>query len=415
MRKRGTSASIIAVILALIMVLAGFPVQDVAASNGSTLLAVDVGTSNGGQGQNVPGGQYKVGEEPIIYFGVTAQCQSRLTISGPLGTESTEAALEPGVTYEMSLGQARKRHIGQWRVVLEAWKGKQSVSDATWFSVVGGGQGSVSPTQPEPEPEPEPTPVPLAPDAEVMVAGKVSTSNANELIALITMMMIEGLLTANPNMDANGDGQVTMEDVRLIMQWAVRGEGKPPAKPPPGGAGGVIESGPSPVDIDALVGEWEVTRLSVKPDVPVPDMILNRLIDKKATWEITRNGGQLQIKYGGRDTWYKKTFLKGISEGTAIVQEGSNKLSATFTTQGGFHVESLPVVIRFLLPRKVERVNGAFVSAVNISVAADTLTGTITLKNVAGTYWGEGEDGQMRQKPINVETTTIVYQGTKKE
>ena len=411
MRKRGISASVIAVILALILVIAGFPVQDVVASNGSTLLAVDVGTSNGGQGQNVPGGQYKVGEEPVIYFGVSAPCQSRLTISGPLGTDSTEAALEPGITYQVTLGQARKRHIGQWRVVLEAWKGKQSASDATWFSVVDGGQGAVPPTQPEPESESEPTPVPLTPDAEVMVAGKVNTSNADELIALITMMMVEGLLTANPNMDANGDGQVTLEDVRLIMQWAVKGDGKPPQ----GGADGVIESGPSPVDIDALVGEWEMTRISVKPDVPVPDMILNRLIDKKAAWEITSNGGQLQIKYGGRDTWYKKTFLKGISEGTATVQEGSNKLSATFTTQGGFHVESLPVLIRFLLPRKVERVNGAFVSAVDVSVAADTLTGTIILKNVTGTYWGEGEDGQMRQKPINVETTTIIYQGTKRE
>ena len=59
--------------------------------------------------------------------------------------------------------------------------------------------------------------------------------------------------------------------------------------------------------------------------------------------------------------------------------------------------------------------NGAFVSAVDVSVAADTLTGTIILKNVTGTYWGEGEDGQMRQKPINVETTTIIYQGTKRE
>lgn len=39
----------------------------------------------------------------------------------------------------------------------------------------------------------------------------------------------------------------------------------------------------------------------------------------------------------------------------------------------------------------------------------------ITVDNIDGTYYGEGGDGQMRQKPINVDAHEVTYQGVKKD
>jgi len=52
---------------------------------------------------------------------------------------------------------------------------------------------------------------------------------------------------------------------------------------------------------EPLAGKWEVTRLSISPQVPIPDFVLNQVIAQKATWKISLVSGKLTIDYGDRN------------------------------------------------------------------------------------------------------------------
>ena len=203
-----------------------------AAARPVTKLTVDVWMDRGGQGLNVPGGQYSLGEHPVIYFTVSVGCQASILLSGPDGTNSWQQQAVYGQVYQISLGVAETVDIGQWSVVLNAVTstGDQSASDSTSFTIIGTASTTPLPT-PLPEPEPLPTPEP-EPDTgtsspppvdEVTTDSGLDTTAFNTLDALKALKMAEGLLTIDLNMDANGDGQVTEDDARLILQWAVSG------------------------------------------------------------------------------------------------------------------------------------------------------------------------------------------------
>ena len=170
----------------------------VAAQSPTTPLTLDVWTNKGGEGRYVSGGAYNVGEEIIISVEVSITSEVTWTLTGPLDTDSGEQLMDAG-TYDLNLGQAEEADIGQWRMVVEARADWAYAYDATSFTIVAV------------EPEKEATP-------------KIDASNATELYALMALKMFEGVLPVDLSMDANGDGQVNVEDARLILKWSVNGK-----------------------------------------------------------------------------------------------------------------------------------------------------------------------------------------------
>ena len=215
--KSSVLAKITASMLACILVFAGIPVGLVTGSNGDTLLAVDVWTDRGGEGPNVPGGTFEVGEVIILHLWVSADCQARLTVKGSDFTDSAEYALKAGTTYDLSPGPAMRADIGQWQVTIEVRAGDLYTFDTTWYTVIEA--GSIPPSTPTPTPTP--TPVPPPSDGEEAGITKIGSGQATELDALIALKMAEALLPVDLYMDADGDGQVTRGDARLILKWAV--------------------------------------------------------------------------------------------------------------------------------------------------------------------------------------------------
>ena len=186
----------------------------VAAQPPPTPLTVDVWVNKGGQGRNMPGGTYKVGEEIVLYVEVSATCQGAWTLSGPPGTDSGEQLMDSGI-YDWPLGKAEEADIGQWQMVFEAWTDGQRASDSTSFVIAG--------AEPEPEPIPTPPPTPTPSEPKEQPTPKVDASNATELYALMALKMSEGSMPVDLNLDADGDGQVTRQDACLILKWAVKG------------------------------------------------------------------------------------------------------------------------------------------------------------------------------------------------
>ena len=62
----------------------------------------------------------------------------------------------------------------------------------------------------------------LQPRGDAPAPAVVTQDNATELDALLAIKMAKGMLLPYASMDANADGQVTMEDARLILQWSVQ-------------------------------------------------------------------------------------------------------------------------------------------------------------------------------------------------
>lgn len=402
--KNTNSIKVMAAVLAFSLIFMAMPVRTVAASNGSIPLSIDVWTNKGGKGLGTSGGSYKVGEETTIYVKATAACRAKWVLTGPSISNSEEMLLQGEGTYEWSPGQAAEVDIGQWQVTFEAWTDGQYASDRTSFTVVAAQADS------------EIVPTPPSSVVEDQPATTIDAVEATELYALMALKMAEGSLAVDLSMDADGDRQLTREDARLILQWAAK---KPdnvlltPQQETKEVTGGEVHITAN----EQLLGKWEMDRVDIQLGIPdsVPDFVVNWFIDKKATWEITSDNSGLKINYNGRDTWYKKTFLGGLTEGpTTVSCEGENGLPCAFRTQTSFHLKSLGP-LSFLSDSKIKQIEGVFTSNIHVSLSSgNKLEATITIGDVNGTYYSENGDGQMKQKPINFEGGKIIYAGIKK-
>jgi hypothetical protein len=398
---------------------------------------IDVWTDKGGKGLNMPGGTYQVGEYVTIYYSLSHAGDILITVSGPSGSSPSKGSLPSGGNYSLALGVAEERHVGQWQVIVEVGVlGTATNIDTTWFSVVSA--PSVQPMPPPaPQPQPPPTPQPQPPPTSPPVSpppqtgeGSATTFDAEgstELLALMALRMAEGVLVADPRMDVDNDGEVTTEDVRLILQWAVKGPEAQPSQP--AGQDDQIEiqipdtvqddqittQKPDTADAQALLGKWEMTRQSIQPALPpfVPEFVINQIIPVKSTWIIERVGNDVTIKYGRRDTWYKKLFLgNGITEGPATASVGNQGTSCVFQTPVKFYWESLPFPLG-LVTRDMKEIQGSFTDSVNVSVSGNDIQAMITTGNIQGTYSKTHKDGRVATEPIHY-NVKIVYQGTKK-
>jgi len=156
-----------------------------------------------------------------------------------------------------------------------------------------------------------------------------------------------------------------------------------------------------------LAGKWEVTRLSITPQVPVPDIVLNQVIAQKATWKISRVNGKLTIDYGGKDTWYNPMGID-IQQKPTQVNESTDKRSCIFKGGGIIQIPGLPALLSSVISANVQNITVDFDDTVTTNLSSDgTLSATINVQ-ANGKYSSYGQIKTFNQ------TGTITYRGVKK-
>jgi hypothetical protein len=164
--------------------------------------SVDAWTSKGGQGYGTPGGNFLPGEEVVVNIAATHDCYAAITV-GPYGEEASQyfdAELRGGDTVAL---RPPSGLTGTWVVTVDAVSlvGSALSSDYVVFSI-----GSA-------EPAPSPTPP---------VTATIGPEDAMVLDALIVLKMVDESLPPDLEFDVDGDGQITVDDARLILRWAVQ-------------------------------------------------------------------------------------------------------------------------------------------------------------------------------------------------
>ena len=160
--------------------------------------SVDVWTNKGGQGSGTYGGDFAVDEEIIVYFQASWDCFASIMVAPVGGPPSAlmDAELSGEETYQIVPQEAGTDLTGTWEVTVSAIaEGDVQASDTVTFTV-----GAVAPTQT----------IALGPE------------DATELDALIAYKMVLGEIAPDPVLDVDADGQVTIDDVHLILLWAVQ-------------------------------------------------------------------------------------------------------------------------------------------------------------------------------------------------
>ncbi|NLE94741.1 MAG: hypothetical protein GX600_03510 [Dehalococcoidia bacterium] len=199
--KRAAVAALLGVILVL-------PLPSVSAQ--SSIFPLDVWTEKGGEGTDISGGAYAVGEIITIWLHVGLDSYVSWTVMGPAGSEVDSANLPAG-TYSLDLKMAEVSDIGRWVFDVQAMSGSIVAVDSVAFDVV-----AEAPSTPPPPTSGGVTQPPVAPSSAL------SQDSATVLDALIALKMAQGSMPLDLNYDADGDGQVTPDDARLILRWSVQ-------------------------------------------------------------------------------------------------------------------------------------------------------------------------------------------------
>jgi len=404
------------------------------ASNGGTRFYIDVWTDKGGKGEKNPGGTYYVGEETTIYIHTNRDCKATLMIYVRPNIDYFDgiADLKAG-TYEIRLGKAEESDIGLSGATFQASAYNEgSLIDSTSWNVIPAPTTAPSPV-PTPQPQRSPSSeLPTNPPRELEESyNTIDAGSATELSALRALRMAEGKLASDPKMDADKDGLVTIEDARLILKWAVKNVESETTQPDqqseslqerdrqasqgPRNGDQAIIPGSVPVDTQALVGNWEMTRQNIQPEIPglVPDFLINQIMPVKERWVIEPSSNDLTIRYGSRDTWYKKSFLLGgLTEGSTTALAGNQGSSYTFQTPVQYYRKSLPFPLN-LLVGAITEIKASATNSVNVSVSGNNMRATITIDNVQGTFLEKDKNGNLMTKEIHY-NGTIIYEGIKR-
>jgi len=432
---------LIIAVLSVCLVAFFLPVVPVSAADGSSPFQIAIWTDKSGPEETGSGGTYQVGEELTIFIQTNRKCQATLVLNGPQTINQFNGVIsfDPGI-YSILIGSAEASDIGLWNATFQAasLNEGQLVVNITWEVVPAGA------TAPGPSPSLQPqSPSELTPDSsltetEETPAATVDAQSSTELLALMALKMTEGVLTADPRMDADGDGQVTIDDVRLILQWAVEGSETQPIQPSgqdneveiqvPGGQDNQVElqepagqdnqmktQGSDTADMQACLGKWQMTRQSIQPAFPdaIPEFVINQIIPEKSTWEIESVGNDLTIKYDGRDTWYKKLLLgKGMTEGATTASAGNQNASCVFRTPVQFYWSSLPFPIGVVV-RDIKEIRGSFTDTVTVNVSGNNIQAVVTTENIQGTYLKVHDNGSEVTEQIYY-SVKAVYKGTRK-
>jgi hypothetical protein len=165
---------------------------------------------------------------------------------------------------------------------------------------------------------------------------------------------------------------------------------------------------------DPIIGEWVMTRSSIQPSLPLPEIALNQFIPDKGTWKFSRQSGKLTLKYDGRDTWYKTIPGLDINRKPTTVSEVMGKAPYIFSGGGGLNLDQLPIVLSQLFNRKMEQISFNYTDDVQVILPSNNRISSTISVNISGKYYGETEiPGTMKWKTLD-QSFTIIYDGDKK-
>lgn len=197
---------VVAVLLCVAFALPAVPV-----SAQSSVFPLDVWADRGGEGPDVSGGTYQVGEIITVWLHVGLDCQVTWIVTGPAGSSSEGGSLSAG-TYSLELGVAEESDVGRWTLEVVALAGSVLAMDTMDFDVVSGKPATPStPTSPT-----------AAPPTTSLPSTSIDEHSAVVLDALVALKMAQGSMEPDQRYDVDGNGQVTLEDARLLLRWAIQ-------------------------------------------------------------------------------------------------------------------------------------------------------------------------------------------------
>lgn len=179
-----------------------------------------------------------------------------------------------------------------------------------------------------------------------------------------------------------------------------------------------------------LLGEWQLTRTGITPELPVPNLVINRVIDEKPKWELSRGADdKLAIDYSGRKQWYK-TLGQNIVPEIIIRTEDENGTWCTLDSGGKLYMEDLPGLFNFLLSmgskenKKIEKITVVFEDEVKlaltnknnvlVTITADAKGKYLATRERINPETGETEDFQI-WKNFEYNGIRVTYEAKRKD
>lgn len=247
---------LLTIILSIVVVLAGISnLPDNARVEAKPIwVTIDVWTSKGGEGQDVAGGSYTVGEQMVLYMKSSVDCTANLSIMAAGIKGYDHVALQGNKTLTRVLGVAEQNHVGTWKIFLETTAYNQYRIDTTSFTVISPvsppstppptitipytpptvtQQPSTPATPPETTSPPSVTLTPshstsTPPSSETIppVQGgsltiTIDASTPSPLKALLALKIANGELAADPLLDVDNNGKVDLADAIRFLKLAV--------------------------------------------------------------------------------------------------------------------------------------------------------------------------------------------------
>lgn len=180
-----------------------------------------------------------------------------------------------------------------------------------------------------------------------------------------------------------------------------------------------------------LLGEWKLERVGLNRDLPVPNIVLNRVIEEKPTWKLSRlEENKLKWDYNGKELWFN-TLGQSVQPGVTITTEDESGTWCTVDRSGTLYMESLPGLFNFILSigsrqenKKIEKITINYDDEVKLKYGEkNKATVTITV-DAKGKYLAtrevfNAETGQKEEKQVWKEfeqrDLILTYEAVKKK
>jgi hypothetical protein len=167
------------------------------------------------------------------------------------------------------------------------------------------------------------------------------------------------------------------------------------------------DSGGSITSTEPLTGSWSMTRINIEPEVPsqVPSFVVDQVIPKNTTWNITSSNGKLKLDYGGKSSWYNPLGIP-VNLNTATSSESADKKSCTFNGGGNINASKLPGVLSFI--GSIQNIAINYTDKINVVLSSQNQISATVTYSASGKY-----DSSKGTESINYQGK-IVYSGNRK-